>query len=922
MLRATPPDRDPLNGARGLPVPFFNSAGTPPGEDGIERGTTGDQLENMAQYQASEPDGVDKTVTEEAIDFLALVRQAEDQASLYVAQVNRKAWSQSLRAFHNEHYIGSKYTKPDWRGRSKLFVPKTRGAVRKDQAAVTASLFNNIDAITCMPGNESDPKQRASAAVMQELVNYRTDRSSGKASFPWFLLSVGSRQDALLTGICVSKQCWKQDFRKVAEEKVHVQNPETGVYEETARDVYKLEVDRPDMMLIPPENVVIDPSANWLNPAQSAAYLIVKWPMQIEEIKDRQNAPINPWNDISEEVLKNSTESGKWDMAAIRRARELGLDRLDETQTGTHFQVIWVYEVFMRVGGEDYTFYSVGDQQYLTDPRPTREVYPEQHGERPIAMGYGSLEAHRIYPMSPVESWQPLQLETNDLRNLILDATKQNVMPISKVRRGRQIDLDQVKRRSSGSSIIVSEPDDVTWETPPQVPQTAIAMSRELNIEMDDLAGTQNFGALQNHDAVGDTLGGLKLAAGAANAVQEFDIRVWIETWASPALAQIVRLEQFYEADPVVLGLVGQKAQLLEKYGIDQITDELLEQDVTVRVSVGLGAGDPMQRLAKFSEATKIAVPLLSASPKFQSGEIEIDEEAILDEVYGAVGYKDGGKRFFKRNQGPKPNPAMDLQTELLKARIAKEDRTGKAAMFQGISSLAKVALGKRQLEADVVDRLLGHQGEAHRMGFEHGAKQNDQHLAAMDHGHRHGLALAQHRHQVGQDQRAAALEEAQAQAEQAAGGGAEMEGAPPAPSGAPSGAGPTGSPSASPPPNDALMQLLQSGQLQFTRDPKTGRIAGIAMAGQGGPNAGPGGPGQPFPLPPGAGPQGGPAQPPGGAPVPSAPGQQFARDLQPERLEAMMARIDELESKLAQAASKPKRIIRDPKTNHIVGIE
>ncbi len=38
---------------------------------------------------------------------------------------------------------GLKYTRPEWRGRSRLFVPKTRTAVRKDMAAVAASLFNN-----------------------------------------------------------------------------------------------------------------------------------------------------------------------------------------------------------------------------------------------------------------------------------------------------------------------------------------------------------------------------------------------------------------------------------------------------------------------------------------------------------------------------------------------------------------------------------------------------------------------------------------------------------------------------------------------------------------------------------------------------------------------------------------------------------
>lgn len=833
MLRATPPSHDPLNGARALPV-SFNARGTPPGSDGLlnARGfnSRSGQIENMADSMASEPDGVDRDDDPNSVDFLALLRQAEDQALLYVAQVNRKAWSQSYRAYHNEHYVGSKYTTPDWRGRSSLFVPKTRGSVRKDSAAVAASLFNNIDAITCMPGNEADPRQRASAAIMQELVNYRTKSGANeKAAFPWFLIAMGSRQDAMLTGICVTKQCWEREFRKTHEETV-VTTGEDGVPTTKKRDVFVQEMDRPGMHLIPPENIVVDPSANWLNPAQSAAFFVVKWPMQIEEIKAKQNAPLNPWNDIAPETLKNSVESGKYDMAAIRRAREFGLDRLDETQTGTHFQIIWVYETFMRVDGEDYTFYSIGDQDYLTDPKPTREVYPEQFGERPISMGYGSLESHRIYPMSPVESWQPLQLETNDLRNLLLDATKQNVMPISKIRRGRQIDLDQVKRRSSGSAIIVQDTDDVTWETPPQIPQTAIAMTRELDLELDDLAGQQNYGSVETNNALGKTLGGLKLAAGAANAVQEFDIRVWIETWCERALGQIVRLEQYYEADPIVLGLVGQKAQLLEKFGINQIDDALLEEDVNVRVSVGLGAGDPMQRLQKFQSAMGIFAPLAAQSKEFQTGQVELDWEATADELFGAVGYHDGGKRFFKVNPGPAQNPMADLHSAELKSKITKNEQTGKGAMFQGLAALAKVALGKRDLEASVVDSLLGRQHEATRMGFEHGDQHNQTHLSALDHGHRHGLAIAGHRHQVGMDHRAADREDMSAQQE---GGDAETEGAASSSPGPSSMATPQASPSASPPP-DALRQLLASGKLQFTRHPpghpQAGRINGVRV--------------------------------------------------------------------------------------------
>ncbi len=208
-MRTTPPGEDGTHGARALPI-SYSAPGTPPGQRTI---INTQSLENDAAHEAEHPDGIAEAETPD-VDFLHLVSIAEQQAQLYTAQVNRRAWSQSYRALHNEHYVGSKYTRPEWRGRSRLFVPKTRTAVRKDMAAVAASLFNNIDAITCLPGNEGDAQQRGAAAIMEELVNYRTDRTSGKASFPWFLVSMGARQDSTVTGICLTKQSWKQEFRK------------------------------------------------------------------------------------------------------------------------------------------------------------------------------------------------------------------------------------------------------------------------------------------------------------------------------------------------------------------------------------------------------------------------------------------------------------------------------------------------------------------------------------------------------------------------------------------------------------------------------------------------------------------------------------------------------------------------------------
>ena len=162
-------------------------------------------------------------------------------------------------------------------------------------------MFSNVDAINCLPGDESDSRQRAAAAVMQQLVNYRTDRASGKAAIPWFMVAMGSRQDANLHGVCVSKQCWRLELKKQGTEVVSLQQgeDEDAPYEEVKRDVWVADIDRPDVQLIPPENVVIDPAADWTDPIQSAAYVILKWPMQLEEIQRKMDHPIKPWKKVS-----------------------------------------------------------------------------------------------------------------------------------------------------------------------------------------------------------------------------------------------------------------------------------------------------------------------------------------------------------------------------------------------------------------------------------------------------------------------------------------------------------------------------------------------------------------------------------------------------------------------------------------------
>lgn len=719
---------------------------TPPGEDGVhrprektprdlERAEQGFQEEGEEGFFDEMDDGLEFNEQPADSEFLQMVYEADQQALQYVNQVNRDSWQRGYRAYHQEHPDGSKYRSTDYNNRSRLFIPKTRTSVRKDMAATAASLFGTIDAVNAMPGNEGDPMQRASAAVLKEVMNYRTDRTNAKASVPWFHVAMGSRQTSLITGICMSKQCWKLDLRRQrnAEE---FEDEETG--ETRLRDVWEPFIDRPDIELIAPENFVIDPAADWTNPVQDAAYIIIKWPMRIDEIRRRQRDPRNPWRKLDESLLLASGEGAQMEMEAIRRAREQGLDRFDRSQTTRHFDVIWVWETFMRTAGEDWTFFSLGEKHLLTDPKPVSEVYPEQFGERPLALGYGSIEAFRIFPMSSVESWSQLQTEANDIRNLSLDALKQNIMPVTKVKRGRNVDLEQLRRRGTGSAIMVTEADDVTWEKTPDLSNGTMAMKQALDIEFDDLSGQANYGTVEQNNALGKTLGGLKLAAGAANAVQEYDIRVWIETWCEPVLNQFARLIQFYESDENILGLCGERAKLMQKYGINEVSDELLENNVTVRVNIGLGVGDPSQRLQKFASATSVAMPLLQQSPDFASRKVEMDWEAVMEEVFGAAGYRDGGKRFVKPGSGPQQNPMQQPEIDEKIASAALKRAQAKKAIIDALSRAADVGIQiqqeERQKIIDMFDMHYRHaeqMGNALELGHQHGSSLHERQMAA-----------------------------------------------------------------------------------------------------------------------------------------------------------------------------------------------
>lgn len=767
----------------------------PPGEDGLAK----DNLYARAQAAATGDAPRDETsAAEKSLDYLNLVAQAETQGGRFMLDQIKNAWDRNYKAFHNQHFAGSKYRGNDYKGRSKLFRPKTRAAVRKANAAAASALFSTRDAVACSAGDENNPQQRASAALIQEILNYRTDRTSGRASIPWFRTAIGAHQDTLIMSACLSKQYWKLELKsQIITERVL--DPVTGqpTLDELGQprmvevEVYKPSVDRPDVALCPLENVIIDPAANWLDPIQSASYFIVKYPMRIDEIVQKQKDPRNPWKDVDVATLRGAATDGKFTASGTRSAREGGFDRMDNAATGSgDFEVIWVYECFFRVRGQDVCFYSAGSKKYLTNPKPVDEVYPEQGGERPYTLGVGSLESHRIFPMAPVESWQPLQQEINDLANLRLDQVKQNVSPITFVKRGRQVDLGALQRRGPNSVILRTDADDIEFAQHPEIPSSAYAEMERLNVDFDDQAGQFNSGSVQTNRSLNETVGGLNLISSSANSVQEFDLRTWVETWVEPVLGQLVKLIQFYESDETILGLCGDRAQLLQKFGVDQITDDLLQEQIAVRVDVGLGASNPQTKLANLANGLKVLEPIWASNPQVQSGEFTVNIDELTNEVMSLCGYRDGGKRFVTKGQPRQPNPQQQTMLQKLMSEVDKNKSVAELNR-----SKAKQTDVKSQL--DVSDMIHGQRMDRTKMVQE--AKAHRENMDRNLDNDRHS------RESADKDRELQQQKPAQKPVEQDNGGEGDLI--------------------------QQLVSLLeqksQGRQFEFIRDPKTDRISG-----------------------------------------------------------------------------------------------
>ena len=365
-------------------------------------------------------------------------------------------------------------------------------------------------------------------------------------------------------------------------------------------------------------------------------------------------------------------------------------------------------------------FYTAGTQYLLTNPKQLTEIYPHlRDGERPYVMGSSMIEAHRVHPSSLIELTQDLQTAANDIANQRSDNVQLVLNKRYHIRRSANIDINALKRSVPGGSVMMDDPvQDVQIVNTPDVTASSYEEQDRLNVDFDDIAGTFSQATVQTNRNMNETVGGMEMLSSDANAQIEYMIRTFAETWVEPVLRQMIRLEQYYETDDVILEVAVNKAaeeggigaEIFQRFMGDD-ADELLRNEMTIGVNVGIGATDPVKKI----ERLLIGIRTLGdVNPDIIA---YLNQNEITKEVFGALGYKDS-TRFIEEKEGTMLGEMQGRLDQMEQAVQALADKGAKAeidaqsrVLAAQIKGQAEVMAAKEKALGDVQSTMINTDG-------------------------------------------------------------------------------------------------------------------------------------------------------------------------------------------------------------------
>lgn len=681
-------------------------------------------------------------------EWLRKVRASYQASTDFLDDGIRKEWDSALSRFHSEHPAGSKYHTKAYQHRSKLFRPRTRSFSRRSEARAAAALFSNTDLIDVRGQNRGSEYQAAAARYNKALLQYRLEHS-----IPWFVTCMGARQDTFNHGVCVSLTTWEYREQRTTSYVPALDDMGQPIVDddgaELGEEIENVEIieDKPVIDLLPPENVRFDPNADWRNPIADSPCVTVMLPMYAGEIQERMTRP-NPvtnepeWREYGlKTILAAAQDKDINEVIRSARAGKYRQDPLDTIQ-GDENTLAWVWLNIMRdEEGEDYAFYTLGEQLMLTDPEPVRKVLPL--GRDSLTFGFSVVEAHRAYPSGGNTLAAPMQAEVNDVANQRMDNVKLALNRRYFVRRNSQVDMAALARSVPGGSVMAGDPDkDVRVLDFPDVTGSSYQEQDRLTQELDELMGNFSSSSVQANRSLNETVGGMNMLMGDASEVAEYELRTFVETWVEPVLRNLQKLIAMFETDETILAVAAENAEL-PKYGEAPELDRMLDEEMVVSVNVGMGNTNPQQRLQRFQMVIAAAANIPEIAQR-------MNPEEIGKEIFALGGFSDTTRFMMSEEelkekaeaQQGQPDPSM--QVAQIKAQADMQVAQVKAETDQQIAQMrAQIDQYKtdKQYEFDVMELLEQQDAKLTelyaKMGVDREKIQSDRDVTAVKEGSR-----------------------------------------------------------------------------------------------------------------------------------------------------------------------------------------
>ena len=392
-------------------------------------------------------------------DWVALARDAYQTSTSYIDNNIRKQVEKNLALFRSKHPSGSKYYSDSYKYRSKVFRPKVRSMIRRHEAAAAVAFFGTMDVVNCLPEDPSNDLSVQGAKISNNWLNYRLENS-----IKWFSTLIGAYQDAMTTGVVISRQEWLYEDEEFEEDEHVFGDDNLALVDDDGEPLIKTttktrpKTDKPDISVVPLENFRFAAGADWRDPIGTSPYLIEIMPMFVIDVKARMEIDDDKtggskWYSLTDGEITAANNSGSYD--STRAAREgKRTDSKEESHQLSLYDIVWVHRNIVKLNGEDLLFYTLGSEQLLSNPVPLTDVFKQG---RPYVMGSCLIETHRIYPSGLPELSQDLVTETNDLANQRLDNIKLILNKRYKAKRGSNVDWKALTT-SVPASVFVRSP--------------------------------------------------------------------------------------------------------------------------------------------------------------------------------------------------------------------------------------------------------------------------------------------------------------------------------------------------------------------------------------------------------------------------------------------------------------------------------